>query len=293
MEAEPFREALLRTWRVDDFDGVLAHLMAPVNAARAIAANAPVNTDDRNRVEFGFAKSVGRPTDVSPIFEATRVHARDENVLRGVFRPYGDGDLVGALKAWRALEREPIGITENLIVAEGLAQLGDGRANEHIEQHRAFDTVEADVLLARLHLRQADIAGATRALESAFIAFRRAPWPLTTLMARALSLAEEIAGYDHPMGARLFAALAEPFAVFALDERRLEARVEIARRIEGAASCVEAWEAFEPYVPWSRDKLRDRRDCYVAAGHRRAAAAVSDERDSAKCVGRSASLDCW
>ena len=59
---EPFKTALRVAWRTVDVNGVLAHYLAGDRLTRAIASapGVEVNTDDRNVVEFGFARSVGR-----------------------------------------------------------------------------------------------------------------------------------------------------------------------------------------------------------------------------------------
>ena len=59
---EPFKSALANVWRATDIHGVLAHYLATDAFARAMAgtAHTEVNTDDRNVVEFGLARSVGR-----------------------------------------------------------------------------------------------------------------------------------------------------------------------------------------------------------------------------------------
>lgn len=61
---EPFKSALAHVWRAVDVHGLLAHYLANDQVARAIAASpgVEVNTDDRNVVEFGLARSVGRGT---------------------------------------------------------------------------------------------------------------------------------------------------------------------------------------------------------------------------------------
>ena len=58
---EPYRSALEKVWRVNDLEGVLAHHLARSSFARDIARQEGdlVNTDDRNVLEFGFARSVG------------------------------------------------------------------------------------------------------------------------------------------------------------------------------------------------------------------------------------------
>jgi spermidine synthase len=61
MQEEPFKTALRVAWRAVDLTGLLAHFIAGAPLAR-LMADAPgvtINTDDRNVVEFGFARSVG------------------------------------------------------------------------------------------------------------------------------------------------------------------------------------------------------------------------------------------
>src|SRR6185369_1414299 len=61
IETEPFKSALQAAWRAVDLEGVLAHFLAnqQFTATMAGKAGVPINTDDRNVVEFGFARSVG------------------------------------------------------------------------------------------------------------------------------------------------------------------------------------------------------------------------------------------
>jgi spermidine synthase len=59
---EPFKTALANAWRAVDLGGVIAHHIATDAVARVFAGMplAEINTDDRNIVEFGLARSVGR-----------------------------------------------------------------------------------------------------------------------------------------------------------------------------------------------------------------------------------------
>lgn len=59
---EPFKTALRVAWRTIDLNGFFAHYLAGDRLARMLAATpgVEVNTDDRNVIEFGFARSVGR-----------------------------------------------------------------------------------------------------------------------------------------------------------------------------------------------------------------------------------------
>jgi spermidine synthase len=59
---EPYKTALANAWRAVDLGGVVAHHIATDAVARAFAGKplAEINTDDRNIVEFGLGRSVGR-----------------------------------------------------------------------------------------------------------------------------------------------------------------------------------------------------------------------------------------
>jgi hypothetical protein len=62
--SEPFKSALRSSWRVTSAEGVLSHFVADAEFARQVAATVgplAVNTDDRNLLEFGVARTLGRP----------------------------------------------------------------------------------------------------------------------------------------------------------------------------------------------------------------------------------------
>ena len=61
-EREPFRTALERIWRVDGVDGFYSGFVAGDGLSRHLAeiAGFELSTDDRPRIEFGFARNVGK-----------------------------------------------------------------------------------------------------------------------------------------------------------------------------------------------------------------------------------------
>jgi spermidine synthase len=79
---EPFRSALRNVWRAVDLNGLLARYVATDQVARTFAAapRAEINTDDRNLVEFGLARSVGRPASL--LVTELRLAARALNAGR-------------------------------------------------------------------------------------------------------------------------------------------------------------------------------------------------------------------
>jgi len=84
---EPFKTALRAAWHTTTLNGVFAHFVAGDQLTRAIAAlpNLDRNEDDRNVVEFGFARAVGR-TGTPMILEI-----RDLARQLGVAEPVVDG----------------------------------------------------------------------------------------------------------------------------------------------------------------------------------------------------------
>jgi hypothetical protein len=94
---EPYRSALPWAWRAKDVNALLAHYVANDTLARAIA-RAPrvdINTDDRNIVEFGLARSVGR--SASSIITELRQLARELGADRP---PLADADGI----SWPAVD---------------------------------------------------------------------------------------------------------------------------------------------------------------------------------------------
>ena len=91
IQEEPFKSALRDVWRAVDLAGFLAHYVAGDSLARAIASapDVVVNTDDRNVVEFGLARSVG-DTASSLTTEIRRLAA----TLRDERPPLDDLELV-------------------------------------------------------------------------------------------------------------------------------------------------------------------------------------------------------
>lgn len=315
---EPFRTALASTWRAFDLEGVLAHFVADDRTVRMLAS-APgivVNTDDRNLVEFGFARSLGqdrileadlrafaashggqRPAiDGVPIdwdaVETERVafHVaerpavpvatagpEDEQIRQAALvLYYRDRNPAAALAMWRRQSRPPEGPTELAMIADAGVEVGSNGAETDIEALRAYQPGEADTILAALRLREGRIDAAAAALERALRRFRTDPWALTSFKLRALGLAAEAAERHVDAAPLLFAALQEPLAVRAVDDARRLTAAYMTRVMDFPNVCRDAVGAMEPHVPWTAEFLTLRRDCYEATGDVRLAAAVAD-----------------
>ncbi|MGE0454943.1 MAG: fused MFS/spermidine synthase [Vicinamibacteria bacterium] len=309
---EAYRAALFAGWRTSGLEGLLSRFVARPGLASAIRLeHTAVNTDDRNLLEFGFARSVGRHGlfDLGEVRDAAARAGEDRPALEGGevdWEQVGDerralyagagagetltdaqaarlealnlatrGDAAGALAAWRRQERPPLSPAELALVAEGLAVAGDEAALEPIEALRGFAPAEALALLGRLRERQGRADEAAVALAKAFEAHRADPWPRADLMLRAIGAAQRVARAGRERASLLHASLERPFAARAIDEERLIAAWDIASLID-AATCARAVHALEPWVPWERPILERRLACYTAAADPLAARARAD-----------------
>lgn len=108
---------------------------------------------------------------------------------------------------------------------------------------------------------------AIAALESAFAGYRRDPWAWPALMTRALALAIDLGGRDAVYAERWYAALRAPFVMDYARETRLNALLHLGYKLNFPQNGIEVLEELEPHVPWKRDVLTARVECYHAGAH--------------------------
>jgi spermidine synthase len=301
---EPFRTALRDAWRTDRLEGLFARFVAgPAFAARLAALAPPLNTDDRNALEFGFARTLGLDglLDVESVRHAAAEAGADHPAISGgtldlarllderltVYSCAGEppppagvgaGGLArradahalwtrrsrpAALQAWRAQSREPEGPQELALLAEVMADAGEEGALAYLQALRAYQPAEADACLGRLRLRQGLHEAALRALESAFAAYRRDPWPLPLVMQGALDAALEVAGQRPDLSPRVLASLRPEFALRMLNEVRLEEAFLVGSATEPGQGCARLLAPVEPNVPFTKPWLEYRLRCYT------------------------------
>ena len=208
----------------------------------------------------------------------------DEHYARhtALMRAYLAGDYAGAVAALPPHGPDPADLTELAVAGEALAESGNPAALTPIAALRAFRPAEADFILAALELKRHDLGAATTAYEQACAGYRRDPWTWPVVAARALPIATDIAHADSTGAytARLYAALAAPFAVNASNLERQMVRVSVAERLDGEDPGIrtrEALAAFPPSsFPWEGGLLGARAACYQNLHDPRAASAVRD-----------------
>ena len=319
----PFKRALEKIWRVTDLEGFLAHYVANESFAKEIAGGGGtlVNTDDRNVIEFGFARTVGRTTGLRIPELREEAHRRgqdrpillsgevdwskviDQNLAMdiqlGLARPapysflddgqrrrlaaasaYVAGNLPKALALWREQTREAETLTELAMMADMLAWSGDPGAFKYIEKLREVNPGEASMLQAFVYSRQGQFPEATGALEAAYLSCREDPWVMSSILASSFNIADYVASQDTAgLAPRLYHALEEPFSVNAGEEGRRHALTLIGALVDRNAFSEytrKAVESFEPDVPWDRNFLEVRRNCYRALSDPRTAKAEAD-----------------
>jgi spermidine synthase len=320
LQKEPFRTAVLGAWSTTTLEGVLAHHVARPSLVRRVAElrGPAINTDDRTRVEFGFARSLtgtgnlhagdiealartrdeDRPILVNGDVDQTLIADEEAGfaVSLGI-SPGGaaSGDehqrtrhaalaewlanrYARVLSLWRLQPSAPRTLVEMMVMGDGLAETGDAEALHLVEQLRPLWPSVAAGIEARLLLRQGKSEEAMRAFESSLTAYRADPWPPPSFMLRTMNLAVETTRGNPREMQRLFATLSVPFAVHMMDEARATALVTLAKAMPVRSACVRALAYFEPDVPWNVDFLSYRAQCYQATGSDLATRAQQDLR---------------
>jgi spermidine synthase len=299
---EPFATALRGAWRAAELEDMLARFVAGPALARQVRTQArELNTDDRNPVEFAFARTLSRSGlfDVLRLRRAAAAIGADRPALEGAVdwsrvarqrrsiytiagtaaprEPgasdaeriraeahalYLSGELAAAVKTFEKQPAPPEGPVETTLFAEGLAETGDPRAVAYIKALREISSTEAEAATARLALRMEQPELARDALVTALVHYRTDPWPGQVSMSHALALAEELTLGRPEMVPFLFEALGQPFSVSALEVPRRIVRLSVASHGPILERCREAVAPFEPYVPWRADLLKYRATCY-------------------------------
>ena len=244
IEEEPYKSALRVAWRSSGLNGFFGRYLAGDWLARSIASapGVQINTDDRNIVEFGFARSLGRdyqmvsqiralshavgatrpPIDSAAIDWAAvdmawvsqmateggvvqlNPEASPDDRARqlALIRYYRDDNLEAARAMWAQQSSPAADQNEIAMVADIQATAGAPEALSTIERLRQFHPGEADVMLAELRFAQRDYEGAAQALERAFTTFRTDPWALPRFTQKGVARAQMLGAASNPAIAR-------------------------------------------------------------------------------------------
>lgn len=309
---EPYASALRQAWRASDVNDVLARFVAGPALARGLRESGhEINTDDRNPVEFAFARTASQKglfdvpqlrrlaaaagadrLEIGADWERVARRRFDVYTLAGYAPPedpaapaeeqerrrahaeYAAGELVAAARSFGA--RAPESAAETMLLAEGLSAAGDAAARAQLAALGRIQGTEAEAATASLAFRMGLLELARNALAASFVHYREDPWPSQVSMAQALALAIQIAQAQRESAPILAEAVSRPFAVAALEEPRRLVRMQLVSMEPLSDRCRDALFDMEPHVPWREDVLDFRSRCYAATRDPRARKAATD-----------------
>ena len=302
---EPFRTALRVAWQAEDAEGFLAFLVARASFSDYLVGSTRggISTDDRNEIEFGFARTVGsqemnvltelrqaaarrgddRPALAGGTIDLRRLEdARTTHIalmsptygrtrsgpMAAVMRAHLRGDDAGFVAAWRALGREPEDPLERRLLAGHLSALGDEAALPHIARVAEEDPTTGRLLEALLRARQ----GRPEAVDLICQCLERMrfdPWLQTADSPLAVALAGEIGRLFPSTHARLIEALSQPFALHAQDDLRRDTLLSLAAAAGDRSDCPTVLTQVKRRTPWAETWLAYRERCYRESGDAR------------------------
>lgn len=214
--------------------------------------------------------------DISPPSPESLGLSPEGQVRTAALVEFKQGNLDRVAALWQRQPAPPTRIMELTALGEALAEVGDAAAGALADRLAAFSPVEAHVIRARLAFRQSRAADAASALEAAFVTYRTNPWPYRGTVRRAFQLAIDVGATDPALGKRLYTAVAQPFAVGALEENRAMTALVLALNADAPGLCADALAPMEPHIPWTEYVLGARYRCYSAHQDPRAEAAKED-----------------
>ncbi len=310
----PYAEAIRRVWLTDSVEGVLARHLATPDVARRIAAiNGERNTDDRNRLEYGFARALSQASafdagqvlsmalaanaDV-PAHLVGQVDARRIQLERLLMLAADDTgfvvppELVGddrrraeAVLAFvdrryadvvRLWPGEPNGPMAALVLLESAARTA---APEDVRPRIGplVDDWPADARFAAAETAARNGAPDTAVehLVEGFAALRGQVWSREASAESALALAVRLAAGQPDHARALLEPLREPFPGGLAEPARRDALAAIGPHLPPELQ-LEVATRFDPYPAWNRTFLEFRRDALSRAGDPRADAAARD-----------------
>jgi spermidine synthase len=314
LDTWPYRSALQEVWRVDGVEGLYAGFVAGdgVSAAILKAEGTRLNTDDRVRIEWEFARTVGRRNlfelndlrsfatergfDQPPVSDGINWSLVEEN--RGTRRVgegrrpsrpnnpksardfralsrfhYAQAQFEAAYNAWKQQDGGAASPMDLTMLSELALEAGAAAAPKFFG---AIRPSESKALEGRWHLRNGRQAEAGPALLAAMELWRDDPWAYRPLMGRTLTVIDDLAQADPAFGKLAFASLSQPFAAHSMDSRRQQVRARIGIDVAFDDLCLAALEPIEPNPYWSHWFLEARARCYGKNGHPLAADAAAD-----------------
>ncbi|RLB63468.1 MAG: spermidine synthase [Deltaproteobacteria bacterium] len=181
------------------------------------------------------------------------------------------------VREWEAQQRPPGNAVELLVLADAYAVLGKkDTAEPLIERLAEHQSIEADVVRARLHWALHEPLRAWPLLQRAFTAYQTNPWPNSHLMAAGMQLIFEIARSEEGLRGEAEALLWTELAVHNLDYLRLDLLLDLGIQYVDGRLCSKALDGIGPHLPWDKSFLERRVQCYTFNHHPKLTDAKTD-----------------
>ncbi|WP_202921778.1 fused MFS/spermidine synthase [Anatilimnocola aggregata] len=316
-QADPvIREGLQLAWRIDDLEGLLAHYVCGSKAIEQFCSReeAVLNRDDRNLLEYAFAKTMGQLTRFSVVdLQAQAIQLRDDSPLppgewneqrlaqrrlalhaylggtvpskpwlltgqtdrADAFTFYTQFNYSAAAQAFQKFPLDDSCAIERVLYAHSLAEAGQPIPEKVLAAIQADNKTEASAIAAIGFLKKGD---RRRGLEESLAMLRQLhqnPWGSPQLLTAALRHTIPLTEVDAAAATQVLAQLDTPFSMHRLEEDRLLGRCLVAMCISPDQSLT-ALAAIEPNVFWKAGFLTNRAQLYTATGHWRAGRARAD-----------------
>jgi spermidine synthase len=317
MSQEPFKTAFGRAWRATQIEGFLSRYIGGNMLSDELAKDYKklLNTDDLNRVEYGFARTLGHRTG----FSTVKLHEKaillfdqhpkinDEQIdwegvedermaisgIQGNVIPFFFNASPGQVKRGQALQKcldknytDTISLwelqprqakypTDTALLALAYAETGNPKSQAFIDRLQSFDKSEAELLQGIFLKNQGRYREAADVLSQAFVTLRTNPWALYIITENALDAAQDVMAQDASQAPKLVEALKEPFSVMYMEWNRKGVGCFAASRI-GAKETLPWLESYEPNVRWDESFLQLRLQVYISTGNALESRARSD-----------------
>lgn len=294
-------DATLAAWATQSADGVLSHIVASkqfVDAVVEVRA-LPPNTDDKNNLDYAFARTVGQSFDFRianvlrqadqlgirwPLNVRTQIdrqRIRDHEIASAVFKAravpfegtadspraklwqtFQDGRIRDALLLWDEMGEQPRDFTEMLLLGLMYADVVDPRLESVLMEIEKICKADAEALRSIAIFQAGNTDQATLSLIQFFKRMRRDPFVSRPLLLRCLLIAPEVAAARGPNVGQLYATIRSTFSLAQANHQRATQAIAVASHL-GPAETRDAMRQFEPYPIWTERMLQLRRDAYV------------------------------
>ncbi len=282
ISSEPFKQAMVASWRGTQLEDFLAHYVGNLKMTRAIQnlEPGPINTDDRPVIEFAFARSIDAPNgfQINNLLKTARATHCDRPAIN---ESLIDWDWVEFARTPSNQAKGPVTFFQIEIAATNLAIQAKPEAANYIDQIAPIVPADAEAIRALLNWKQGNAKEATEALVRFFRIAHEDPWPDPALINASLALAEEIvhSAQSPEIATSIYDVLSTPLCVWNSEFAREVRIISIAKAADGnrfGERTLRTLGALEPNTVWNRQFLETRKNAYNAVHDPRANQATQD-----------------